>query len=119
MDEHKTFDKLRRTPLSEMAKIIDIHNFKSLLPPSIAWGDYTFDSTMYFKRELELHKWRLGLLTEHGWTFEDYMLEGEKNAIRQLITDYNSKNTIPGDLLERIKSVFPDAKFTPARLEAE
>ncbi|HEY6435460.1 MAG TPA: hypothetical protein VIY47_02640 [Ignavibacteriaceae bacterium] len=119
MDESKTFDKLRRIPLEDMNKIVDINNFRAKVAPSVVWGDFSFDSSSYFKRELELHKWRLSLLADNGWTFEDFMVENEKNAIKLMISDYNAKNSIPNDLLDRIRMVFPNAKFSSAKLEIE
>ena len=117
MGESKTFDRLRRTPLHEMSELIDIKNFQSVLSPSFTWGDYTFDSSSYIKRELEYHRWRIALLEEHGWSFEDFMIESERDALLRMIHDYNSKNAVPTQILDRIRMVFPDATFTPARLE--
>lgn len=119
MDQSKTFDRLRRLPIEEMSELIDVKNFQLKVSPQVTWGDYTFDSSIYFRKELELHKWRLDLLAEHGWTFEDFMLASEKVAIRRLIDDYNERHSEPSELIDRIRMAFPNAKFYPARLEEE
>lgn len=119
MSESDTFNKLRRIPVEEMESLIDINNFKTLHPPIQQWGDIVYDIGKHWNRELELHRWRMQLLEENGWTFDEFFKEIEKSNIRKLVAQFNESLLVPPGLMERIKIFFPDAKLLPARLELE
>lgn len=118
-DQDKTYNTIRRIPLDEMEKKIDIRNFNSFLPPVIAIGDFIADTATYYRRDFEIERWRKKLLNDNGWTLEDLSIALEKRAITNLISDYNSKNKIPPELLNRVKEFFPNARFSQARLDLE
>jgi hypothetical protein len=120
MNEQKTFDKLRRVSYVEMARLIDIKNFPA--PggaPVYSIGASNFESTSFYNRDLNIHYWRIKTFEEHGWSFEEYMIESEKISIRAQITKFNEENTIPAALIERTKQFFPNVKFTSARVDLE
>lgn len=117
MEQDATYRKLTRIPLDEMEALLDINNFKSLGPPCRAWGEYTYEIGAYWKRDLEIHRWRVSTMEQNGWTFEEFFLEIEKKNIQKLVNDYNARNAVPEDLLARIKEFFPNARLEPAKLE--
>lgn len=119
MDEDATYRKLTRIPLDEMEALLDISNFRSLSTPIRAWGEHTYEAGIYWKRDLEIHRWRVKTMKQNGWTFDEFFLEIEKRNIQRVVDDYNMKNSVPGDLMARIKEFYPNAKLVPAKLELE
>ena len=117
MDEDATYRKLTRIPLDQMEALLDISNFKALGAPTRTWGEYTYEAGLYWKRDLELHRWRVKTMEQNGWTFEEFFVEIEKRNIQNLVNDYNEKNSVPPDLLARIKEFYPNARLVPAKLE--
>lgn len=119
MDQDATYRKLTRIPLKEMEELIDIKNFREFGPPVHQWNEHSYDIGTYWKRDLEIHRWRVQKLTENGWTFEEFFVEVEKKNIQTLVNDFNAKNTVPADLLTRVRMFFPNATIVPAKLELE
>lgn len=119
MDEKDTFRKLKQIPYIDMAEKIDIKNFKSPVAPIYKLGSKSFESTQFYNRELSIHYWRMKTFEENGWTFEEFMIEGEKKAIIDQVEEFNKEYQIPVDLIERARTFFPNAKFVHAHVELE
>jgi hypothetical protein len=115
MDEERTFNKLRQTPVEEMLVLLD------RIPrpaPLFAFNDNMFNRSEFFP-EITFYLERVALLKEHGWTVEEFYLALEKSAIMALVKKYNETTQFPQEFLERAKRSFPNLKFTPAKLELE
>jgi hypothetical protein len=119
MNDVDTFNKLKRVPHSEMAEKISINNFKSPVAPEYKLGNTIVQSSQFYNRELSIHYWRIQTFEDNGWTFEDFMLESEKKAIRDQIEEFNKENQIPQELIDRAKTFFPNVKFIHASVELE
>ena len=119
MDQDDTYRKLVRIPLNEMEALLDIKNFTPMGAPVFSWNDSTYEVGTYWKRELDLHRWRVQQLDSNGWTFEDFFKEVEKRNIQNLVNDFNARNSVPPGLLARIQEFFPNARLEPAKLELE
>ena len=119
MNETDTFNKLKRTPYYEVREKIDISNFKASIAPVYRLGSLVVESTKFYNRELSIHYWRIKTLEENGWTFEEFILEGERLAIIDQIAEFNHENKIPQEIIDRAKVFFPDAKFVHAHVELE
>jgi len=119
MDQVDTFNRLKRIPFSEMAEKIDIRNFAAPIAPVYKLGQLTVESSQYYNRELTIHYWRIKTFEDNGWTFEDFMLESEKKAIKEQIAEFNTENQIPQALIDRAKVFFPNVKFVHASVELE
>lgn len=119
MDETDTFKRLRRIPHDEMAKKIDIKNFKAPVSSAYKLGQLVVESSQFYNRELTIHFWRIKTFEENGWTFEDFMLESEKKAILEQVAEFNKENQIPQELIDRARTFFPNVKFVHAHVELE
>lgn len=64
------------------------------------------------------HYW-IKELENHGWTYEDFLRETEKETLREHIRAYNESIEFPESLIEHAKEFFPNIKFTPAKIEFE
>lgn len=117
--EHDTYKTLRRIPLAEIEEKIDIKNFKPSVPPVYKLGVSTFDSSSFYRRDLEIQQWRNKILEQHGWTFEDFVTEVERKAIVDQIAEFNKENQIPYEIMDRARQYFPNVKFVHAKVELE
>lgn len=119
MNETDTFKRLKRISLSEMAQKIDIKNFETPVAPTYNLGKLVVESSQYYNRELSIHHWRIKLLEENGWTFEEFMLEQERKAVIEQIDEINKQMTIPSEIIDRAKVFFPNIRVIQARIEWE
>lgn len=114
--EEKTFRKLKQTPFEDMGPLM-MQAVRSFHAPMISFPNGSvFESK---KHELVYHYQRLKCLEENGWTLEEFVLEAEKRNIVKAIEQYNLDNAFPMELVERAKEFFPNARFTPAKIELE
>jgi len=119
MNEDDTFKKLKRTPYYEMREKIDLSNFTSRIPSVYKLGSLIVESTKFYNRELSIHYWRTKTLEENGWTFEDFVLEGERLAILDQVAEFNKENQLPQEIIDRAKVFFPNVRFVHAHVELE
>ena len=119
MSEVDTFNRLRRIPHAEMAEKIDIKNFTTPVSPAYRLGQLVVESSQFYNRELSIHYWRIKTFEDNGWTFDEFMLESEKKAIKDQIAEFNKENQIPQELIDRAKTFFPNVKFVHASVELE
>jgi hypothetical protein len=120
MKEEDTYRKLKQIPWTEMNERLDPRNYKQLLPgPVYALGSLTVEASKYYNRELDIHSWRMTLLAKYGWTFEEFMLEGERRAIIDQVKEINGQLALHNELVERAKVFFPNLKLVQASIELE
>lgn len=112
----KTFDKLRQTPIDDMVKIVE--SIKRPPPIFTLGGHAPFERT-HFYPEVVFYLERMACLKEHGWEPDDFYMELEKRSIIQMVEEYNNNLAFPQDFIDRVKKIFPNVKFTPAKLELE
>lgn len=113
MNEEDTFRVLRRVPFEQMCDALD--NI-SRTAPVFHLGTAMFESK---KHDLVRHYEKIKCLEEHGWAFEEFVLESEKRHIISAIDEYNKNNLFPIELVERAKEFFPNARFIQASIELE
>lgn len=115
MTEKKTFDRLRRCSFTEIKEIIE----KARVPTPM----YNFGDTVYqrapFNEKLVAHLELIRLCDKHGWDLADLYLELEREAVTTAVSVYNNSIRFPDGIIERAKMVFPNAKFTEAKIELE
>ncbi len=118
--ENDTYKVLKRIPLDEMESLVDINNFKSNVPPVYRLGTGSaYDSSTWYRRDLEIEAWRNKILEKNGWTFEDFVIELEKRAIVLQVAEFNKENQIPYEIMDRARQYFPNVKFVHAKVEIE
>lgn len=116
MNEETTFNRLRRIPLDEMLTL-----FESVKrpPPIFTLGGNAPYERSHFYPEIVFYLERMNLLKENGWDPDEFYLELEKKSITKMVEEYNSNIAFPKEFIDRAKTIFPNIKFTPARLELE
>jgi hypothetical protein len=119
MDSEKTFNVLKRISLDEMEDLIDIRNFTPTVSPCMKIGEMAFDTSLYYRRDLEIQQWREKLLGQNGWDFEGFVKETERKALLAIISRFNASVEIPQNLIDRARQYFPNAKFIHAKVELE
>jgi hypothetical protein len=117
-DETVVYNTLRRIPVTDM--LIKYQSYKLSYNTHAGIGDrrlMAHATDLYRPREVMLHHGRLKLLEEHGWTFDDFIIAIEKNAIIEEVRLHNMNITFPTDLINRAKLFFPDLICHEARIE--
>lgn len=114
---HDTFRRLKRSTLEEVSKAYS--QARTGLSPVYSLGSSMYDISHIRNKELMLHHERLRILEEHGWTFDDFVKESEREAILEEIKLLNASIHFPQELIDRAKKFFPNLKITEARIELE
>lgn len=115
MDEEKTFNRLRRNSLDEMIKLI---SEVKKPPPVFNFGNTVFERADFYP-EVAFYFENIALLNKHGWSVEDFYTEIERKAVLDMVREYNDSIGFPEQIIERAKRLFPNAKFTQAKIELE
>lgn len=113
MSEDDTFKVLKRLPHSEMMyKIVAIPR----LSPVVSLGGMGIQTKDLYPDILRHHE-IIKMLEEHGWTFDDFCIEAERKAIVSAVDLYNKQLEFPQELIDRAKKLFPNVRFTEAKIE--
>lgn len=116
MSESETFNKLRRVPMSEMVQKLN----DQVLPASVIGLGSVIQEIPELQTDLVRFQMREKLLTECGWTADEFILELEKMTIGRIVNEFNSKQVVyVKELIQRAKVYYPNAIFTPARIDLE
>lgn len=114
-NEQQTFDKLRQTPFEDVLLLLDnIPKHQQLY----GVGGNIIELRKYYS-ELTYMIDIVNFLKLHGWELTDFQAELEKDSIKRLIADFNKNISFPGEILDRVKVFFPNAKLTQASIELE
>lgn len=117
MSEDKTFDKLRRVPLHEM--LVILRESKSpVARPVLQLGGTVIEQSSLYMQLMRNYNW-IQILKENGWDYHEFLLEVEKDTLKNHIDTYNDSIEFPEGLIEHAKEFFPNIKFTPAKIEFE
>lgn len=113
MSEDDTFKVLKRLPHSEMMdKLVAIPR----LSPVVSLGN-TGVQTKDLYPDILRHYEIIKTLEHNGWTFEDFCIETERKAIVNAVSMYNQQLEFPQELVDRAKKLFPNVRFTEAKIE--
>ena len=113
MDQDKTFNRSRQTPVDEMLSLL--HN-QIRMSPVMSVGNMVFNRNDYYD-SFSFHLESVRLLKKHGWDIEDFQQVLEKRSLLKIIKDYNDSIVFPTEIIERAKEFFPNIKFIPAHLD--
>jgi len=118
MTEKRTFDKLRQIPLEEMrTKLENMPRMPPMFPGAGMIGSSGVLHRADYYSEINYYHERIRLLKENGWEFEEFGMALEKQAVLDMIRDFNDTVQFPQEILDRAKRFFPNAKYTPAGIE--
>ena len=114
-DQDKTFDKLRQAPITEMVKKLEELQYPAIV---LALGNY-IGGVDELQNDMIKFDYRNRLLIECGWTYDEFLRQLEKRTIEKAIIEYNNKNVLAKEFVDRARAYFPNATFIPARIELE
>lgn len=101
--KEETFKTLKQVPFSEIAEKLDlgINNKEKFYPDYLKFQE------------------RMALLEDNGWEYKDFALALERQLISKQIAEYNFTLQPPTHLIARALLAFPNARFTPAKIELD
>lgn len=113
--EQDVYRRLKRCTVDEMLIAL-----QALPRPAAVYnfGGMIISRDNYYP-EIALHYARIKCMEDNGWTLEDFYMELEKRAILLMVKDYNDSIEFPQAVIDRAQQLFPNAKFTYARIEFE
>lgn len=120
MSQDKTFRKLKQTPIEDMIELMYEQEMSSTssLSPIYKIGNIVIERDSFYPIYAFRTQQTINLLKSHGWDIDEYCAALEKRAIIEQVQIFNSNNFHEG-ILERAKAVFPNMKYTPAKIEFE
>jgi hypothetical protein len=115
MTEQTTFNKLKRCSFKDIKQILEGIGTRL---PMIRFNDFAYQYPDY-SRKLTYHLELVKACEENGWNLDDLYMELEREVVISVVVAYNESIKFPQEVLDRAKAVFPNVKFTEAKIELE
>lgn len=87
-------------------------------PPIFSLGGTICERKDHFS-EVSFYLERIKILKDNGWEPDEFYLELEKKTILDIVQQYNDHIEFPGEILDRVKRIFPNAVFTKAEIRLD